>query len=142
MTESSESAVNWTRVAFAGVYVALFLTIVGLDSEQMFYLSPTADSYNFHRFLWCVASSCLAFGFLAFRFRRHPKSPFPLYVTYYPFLLGVISALVFSFCHVSEATGGFVFYYLSFGLCSVLAYSADWFWLHLARVVEKMSERI
>ena len=74
---------------------------------------------------------------LAFRLYRHPKSPFPLYVSYYPFVLAVISALVFSACHLFDATSGFVFYYLSAGLCSVFAFLVDNFWNLVKSVIQR-----
>jgi len=131
---------NWKRVAFVGLYFAIFLAIVLYRFDSLFYVKPSDTSYNFDRFLWCFACSCLSFAILAFQFRRHEKSPFPEYESYYPFLLLVISSLGFSVCHVFDVTKGFVFYYLSFGLCSILSYLVDSFWALLTSLIKNRAK--
>jgi len=128
MSESEKKSINWIKVGFVILYFMVFLSIVLSRSDKLFFLQPKPDPYNQHRFLWCFACSLLPFSVLAFRLRHHATSPFPLYITYYPFVLLAISALVFSACHIFAVTSGFVFYYLSFGLCAILAYLVDSFW--------------
>lgn len=137
MNEPDLPPVNWKRVFCATFYFAVSLALILLRRGQLFSFEPIPNSHNVDRFLWCVACSLLGFSVLAFRLHRHPKSPFPLYVSYYPFMLAVISALVFSACHLFDATSGFVFYYLSFGLCSVFAFLVDNFWKLVQSVIQR-----
>jgi hypothetical protein len=143
MSESEKPPINKTRLWFAVGYLilsAVFLVLcLASVRARVFYLHPKPDSFNAWRFLWCVAFSFVGFTALSFRLWRHDKSPYPLHVFYYPPLLLIISSLVFSACHVSEATSGFVFYYLSSALCFVFAFLVDSFWKFARSIVNKVS---
>jgi len=142
MSQVTEKTINWKRIFFSVLYLSVSLFIVGTRWNKLFYLLPQAHSYNLERFLWCLASSLCAFGALAWQWRYESESPFPEYITYYPLLLSAISALVFSVCHLSEKTSGFVFYYLSFALCFALSYQADSFWKLLTSVIRAAADRV
>ncbi len=116
------------RILFIIIYLIISILIVNFRFDHMFYIDPSIVETNFDRYLWCVSSAFFGFSFLSFQLRNHPNSPFPSYLTYYPFLLFVISTFVFSICHIFENTGGFVFYYLSFFISFVLGYLVDDFW--------------
>jgi len=106
----------------------------------MFYLDPQANSFQLDRFLWCLAASFFGFSMLVFRLWNHPKSVFPTYVSYYPAVLFVQSALVFSVAHLFTTTSGFVFYYLSFAACFILAFLVDSFWNLVFSLVAKSAK--
>ena len=130
MSQSSQSSgkINKSRMVFSCVYLLVAGLILWYRGNELFYLVPQPDSYNFDRFLWCLSSSLIGFSFLSVEFWSHSTSPFPRYITYYPVLLIVISSLVFSTCQLFEGSKGFIFYYLSFGACVVLAFLVDQFW--------------
>jgi len=130
---------SW-RIIFTIIYFVLAVLIVIIWNQKIFYLSVISDSYNLYRYLWCISCSSFGFSVLSFHVRTHPNSPFPSFITYYPVLLFVISALVFSICHLFEATSNFVFYYLSFGLCFAMGYLIDNFWTILSSLIKKGSK--
>jgi hypothetical protein len=139
MTEQSEMKINKTRIYYSVGYFILGILIIcwRLRFDNLFYLKVEIDSYNYDRLWWCLASSCIGFAALAFRLRYNPKPPFPNYIYYYPFMLIVISALVFSACHLFEASSGFVFYSLSFALCVILSFLVDRFWHLCISIIER-----
>ena len=146
MTEQSENKINIKRVFSFICFGIIGGLIIYIRFDNMFYLKANIDTYNPDRFGWCLASSCFGFSFLASQFIRNEKSPLPLYITHYPFKLIVISALVFSACHLFEASSGFVFYYLSFALCFILSYLVDYFWIlifdFIKRLLNKMEKMV
>ncbi len=137
MTEQSEEKINKKRVCCSIGYCILGGLIIYFRFDNMFYLKANIDTYNLDRLGWCLASSCLGFSFLAFQLICNPKSPFPEYIYYYPVILLIISALVFSACHLFEASSGFVFYYLSFALCVILSVLVDSFWKFITSIIEQ-----
>jgi hypothetical protein len=134
---TEKKPVNRWRVFFSVVYFAIAVGIVFFRRDEIFYLVPRPASYQFDRFLWCLFASFFGFSVLAFHLRRVPESPFPAYVTYYPAILVAQSALVFSITHCFTASSGFVFYYLSFAVCYILAVTIDNFWNLISSVVSK-----
>ena len=141
MNINTTNNINWTRVIFSVVYFLLgFLTIYILR-DNIFYLLAKKDSYNIYRFYWCLSSSAIGFAVIVLRTIYHPKSPFPTYITYYPFILVLISTLVFSVLHLFESTSGFVFYYFSFSLCFMLSYLIDKFWDMIFVLLKKNSSK-
>ena len=123
----NEPIQRWS-VFFSIVYFVIAVGIFLLWRDKIFYLEPQSASYQPYRFLWCLSASSLGFSVLAFKLRRVPKLPYPLYITYYPALLVAQSALVFSVAHFFTASSGFTFYYLSFAVCFMLAVTVDDFW--------------
>ena len=119
--------INKKRVVCSVLYLLIGIFIIGIRFKSMFYPEVNIATYNFDRFLWCLSSAFIGFAALAFRLRRHPKSPFPEYITYYPLLLGVIASLVFSLCHIFQQTKSFIFYYLSFSLSFIFGFLVDYF---------------
>jgi len=128
--DTEKKPLNCERVILTFVYSVIAIAgFVCFWYYEMFSLvEPQGRSYQFDRYLWCLSSSLFGFSFIAFHHRRRQKSPFPEYIFYYPGLLLVISALVFSILHLSEVLSGFVFYYLSFTLCFILSFLVDSFW--------------
>ena len=114
MAQSSNETINKKRVYCSLAYLIISIFIVLIRRDHIFYLSPFNESYNFDRFLWCLSSSFFGFAVLAFSLRHHQKTPFPVYYSYYPFVLIGISTLVFSILHLFDKTSSFVFYYFSF----------------------------
>jgi len=140
--------VNKKRLASSIIYCVIGVSILlwgcpilsylfGVSCPTLFYLDPLPTSYNLGRFVWCLGISCIGFSALTVHFWRHDSSPYPLHVFYYPILLGIASALVFSGCHLFKASQGFVFYYLSAGLCMVMIFLIDKWWLLLSAYIEQ-----
>ena len=123
---------NWPRLFFSIIYFTLSILIIILFHSKIFYLTPQ-ETYNFFRFLWCISCSCLGFSILAFQLsitQPNPKfgpyiSTIPSYITYYPFLLIMVSCLIFSIFNSIVATNGYIFYYATFGTCSIVGYFVD-----------------
>ena len=105
--------------------------------DKIFYATEKKDISSLYRLLWCGFGSMWGFSAIAFYWRKVPKTPFPEYLTYYPFLLLVISLVVFSTLHLFEKTSGYLFYYFSFGLCSLLGFQVDEFWKICLSVLKK-----
>jgi len=82
--------INWWRVFFSIAYLVAGGGIIYVRRQEMFYLEQQVASYQLDRFLWCLSASFLGFSVLVFQLWRHPKSPFPTYITYYPVMLAVI----------------------------------------------------
>ncbi|MHA1336271.1 MAG: hypothetical protein ACTSPW_11075 [Promethearchaeota archaeon] len=128
------------RIIFSIIYATCAILIFFINKEKIFYIKPIIDSYNWYRFLWCLSGSLLGFSVLSFHIRNHPLSPFPSFLTYYPFLLIMISAIVFSVCHLFDKTSGFVFYYISFPICFTLGYLVDNYWNFLTSLIKLKSK--
>jgi hypothetical protein len=112
-----------------GAPILVILIFWYYDSlDKIFFLTEKKDCESLYRLLWCGFGSMWGFSAIAFYWRNVRESPFPLYLTYYPFLLLVISLLVFSIMHLFEKTSGYLFYYFSFALCSLLGFQVDQFW--------------
>ena len=119
--------INQTRVIFSILYFILGFLIIYIFRDNIFYLLAEKDSYNIYRFYWCLSSSAIGFAFIILQTIHNPKSPLPSYLNYYPFILVLISTLVFSVLHIFESTSGFVFYYFSFSLCFLLGILFLWY---------------
>jgi hypothetical protein len=119
MTEQKnpKEPLNWARVGFSIFYFALGVLLIVLFRRDMFHLKVEEGWWNGYGFAWCVSGVCIGFSSVAFSLRRHGSSPFPRYVTDYPVQLIAMAALVFAGLHIFDATSGYLFYYLSFGLC-------------------------
>ena len=140
MTQETKKAINWKRIGCSLAYLILGGLIVYIRRDSILYLSPDPVAYNFDRFLWCLASSFFGFSILAFSLKGHPKTPFPVYYSYYPFVLIVISAIVFSILHLFDKTSSFVFYYLSFAACFVLSFMIDQFWSIISTIIKRSKD--
>ena len=121
-------AMNRWRVLATLIYLAVGVWIFYWRQDHLFYLHPAVDSYNLDRWAWCFLSALLGFVVLSAFHWSNPKSPFPRYVFYYPFLLLVVASIVFSACHAIERTSGFVFYPLGFAASFTFAFYVDRFW--------------
>ncbi len=130
--------INKSRLAFAILYFLLGCLIIRLFRRDMFYLSPKEDSWNVHRFLWCIACTFWGFAAVAFQLRCHNTSPFPEYIFYYPLQLVAMACLVFSVLHLWDRTEGYVFYYLSFSLCFSLGFLVDSYWSFIKGLLTKL----
>lgn len=134
---AKKKQVNKLRVIFSVLYLLLGILLIFLFRKEMFYLEPKVDTYNIYRFLWCLSASFFGFAGIAFHVRHIDSSPWPSYVTYYPWFLLVISTLSFSLFHLFSITSGFVFYYISFSLCVLLSYWVDSFWTIVGGLVSR-----
>lgn len=132
--------INYTKVSFSIGYLLLGIAIIYFFHEKIFYTVVQNDSYNFYRFIWCLSSSAIGFSFLVFQLRFDLRSPLPSYLVYYPVLLIVISAIIFSILHIFKNTSGFVFYYFSFSLCFILSYLVDQFWDIITTIVSRFAK--
>ena len=140
MNQESARTINSKRVWCSIAYLLISISIFIIRRNSIFYLDPTTGIYNIDRLLWCFSASFFGFSILAFSLRYHPKTPFPKYLSYYPFILIVISTLVFSGCHLFDKTSGFVFYYLSFAFCFVLSFIVDQFWDIVRSLIKRAKE--
>jgi len=136
---NQQKSMNWGRVVSAGIYGGLGGLFIYLGGDDVFYLNLEPESYQFYRFRWCLSASCFGFAVLGLHLIRHESSVWPLHLFYYPFILAVISALVFSALHLFDASSGFVFYYLAPGLCFIFAFRADRFWRYVQALIERGS---
>ena len=128
---------NWQRVLFSLFYLALAIVLFFTFRDNMFYFKVEETSWNTYRFVWCCISVFSGFAVLAFALRRHPKTPFPEYLTHYPFQLIAMAALAFGVLHIFDATSGYLFYYLSFGLCFTLGYLVDSYWSFVMGIISR-----
>ncbi len=133
----TQKEVNRIRVFASVLYLAIAGGLVFFRFQEMVYLEPQAG-YQFDRYLWCISASCFGFAFLSVQHWYNSKSPVLKYTLYYPVLLFVISALVFSIVHMFEASRGFVFYYLSFSMCFILGFLVDQFWDFVLSIVKRL----
>ena len=140
MDQNSNETINKKRVYCSIAYLIISILIVLIRINHIFYLSPFNEGYNFDRFLWCISSSFFGFAVLAFFLRKHPKTPFPVYYSYYPFILVGISSLIFSILHLFDKTSGFVFYYFSFAACFVFSFMVDQFWNIISTVIRRSKD--
>ena len=123
--------------------IVTILVFLYYDSlSKIFYSTENKGISNLYRLLWCGFGSMWGFSAIAFYWRDLPEPPFPRYLTYYPFILLVISLLVFSSIHLFEKTSGYLFYYLSFGLCAILGFQVDQFWKIFDAILEKTKSLI
>lgn len=110
--------------------------------SKIFYTMTDTGIGSLYRLMWCAFGSLWGFSTIAFNWRNVKKSPFPDYLTYYPFLLLVITLFTFSSLHLFEKTSGYLFYYFSFGLCALLGFQVDQFWKFIDAILEKAKSKI
>lgn len=133
---------NWSRVLMSIIYLIVAGIIFWSFHDEIFYPIPRDGFDNFFRFIWCVVCAFFAFSILAFNLIKKQRTPFPEYLTYYPFMLIVVSALVFSVLHLFEKTSGYIFYYFSFSLVFILSYLIDYFWNIILSFIEKGKKKL
>jgi len=138
--DKTERVVNRTRVWFSIIYAFIALVLFLIFIDKLFYFKVQENSWNFYRFVWCCIAVLLGFAAIAFTGRFHPKSPLPEYLVHYPFQLVAMATLVFSALHIFEVTSGFIFYYLSFGLCFTLGYLVDSYWAFVMAVIGRSNK--
>jgi hypothetical protein len=129
--------INRSRLVLFIVYFLIAVGIVYFRFDEIFYLEPRCNSYQFDRFLWCLSASFFGFSVLELKLWRHSKSPFPEHITYYPVILVAQATLVFSVTHFFTASSNFTFYYLSFAICFILSFTVDNFWKMIDSLVSK-----
>ena len=132
---ADKKKINKKRLLCAALYLLAGVVIIYSRRDTLFYQNPSPVSYNFDRYIWCLGSSFIGFSVLAYQLRHIEQTPFPEYFTYYPVVLAVISALIFSACHLFQQTSGFVFYYLSSSGCIILSFLVDSFFSLLTSLV-------
>jgi hypothetical protein len=110
--------------------------------ENIFFSDEAKNASSLYRLLWCSFGSLWGFSAIAFYWRDVKEAPFPRYLTYYPFLLLVISLLVFSVLHLFDKTSGYLFYYSSFGLCAMFGFQVDQFLNIWAAILDKAKDKI
>ena len=86
--------INVTRLVFAIIYFMMGVAIITIFRKDIFYLTPDETNYNYYRFIWCLSFSLIGFSSLVTLTLRLPESPLPSYITYYPLLLILNSALI------------------------------------------------
>jgi hypothetical protein len=135
---------NWKRVLFSIIYLLLallFLLLIFLKfRERVFYFAVEEKTWNGYRFLWCLSAVLLGFFTAAVAQWHNAKSPLPLYITHYPLQLIAMATLVFGALHVFEATSGYLFYYLSFGLCFTLGNLVDSYWSFIKAIIVRSNK--
>lgn len=129
--------INNGRLFFSVIYFAIFILSLILW-KKVFFQKPIEDFSSLYRLLWCFSSASLGFAILVFKNLNNQKSPFPTYISYYPFLLLVASSLVFSVLHISERTSNYVFYYFAFPLCFIFGFMVDYFWPIIIKLIDKI----
>ena len=135
---------NWKRVLFSIIYLLLallFLLLIFLKfRERVFYFAVKEKTWNGYRFLWCLSAVLLGFFTAAVAQWHNAKSPLPLYITHYPLQLIAMATLVFGALHIFEATSGYLFYYLSFGLSFTLGHLVDSYWSFIKAVIGRSNK--
>jgi len=125
--DENKNKINNTRLIAALAFLILgIIIVIFVILGSKLYLETNRACLNLPRYFWCLGWSFVGFSGIAFYWCRSDKTPFPSYITSYPILLVIVSALVFSVCHFFKETSGFVFYYLSAGLSGFLAYFIDY----------------
>ena len=138
---TAEKKLNWARVLFSVFYVVVAIALFFSFRENMFYFKVEENSWNTYRFAWCCIGVFLGFATVAFALRCHRPSPFPEYLTHYPFQLAAMASLVFGGLHIFDATSGYLFYYLSFGLCFTLGYLVDSYWSFVRAIIDRSNKQ-
>lgn len=132
--------INKARVLFSIAYLAIAIILFLLFRKRIYYFDVPAEFWNIPRFIWCISSVTFGFSLVAFALRFHNRTPFPEYVTYYPFQLVAMATLVFSVLHIYEATSGYLFYYLSFSMCFTMGFMVDKYWEIIESLIGKFGK--
>ncbi len=133
---TSSNSINIARIVAALPYALIPVFILLWRGAALFSVEPIPDSYNLDRLAWCILCSFSGFFLFSSLYWKNSESPFPKYIFYYPGILLVMSSLVFSICHLNEASSTFIFYPLSFSLCAILVTLSDKL-LHLVPEIVK-----
>jgi len=139
MNENKIRKINGWKVFFAILYFSFFIGLLISFRKGIF--KEILEFAYLYRFFWCLAGSFLGFSVLAFQGRYDPRSPFPIYLTYYLPLLIVISSLVFSTLYLLSKASGILFYSISFPVCFILGYLVDSFWEIIVGLFEKFAKK-
>ncbi len=133
--------VNWhsyySRVIFSSLYLITGFAILLIFKDKIFYAEKMTDFTDIFRFIWCINSSLFGFALIVSQSRFHPRLPYGPYLFYYPPILLVISALIYSLLSIFNATNNHIFYFFSFSLCFILAFLIDKFWEIILKLIEK-----
>ncbi len=137
---NSKDTINRSRLLFSIFYFVVALLLTFIFWKDMFYFQVENNTWNIYRFVWCCIAVFLGFAVIAFALRHIKKSPLPEYLTLYPFQLLAMATLVFGGLHIFDATTGYLFYYLSFGLCFTLGYLVDSYWSFVKTVIGRSTK--
>lgn len=137
---TSERKINKARVGFSAVYFIVSIILFLIFRKDIFYFAVPADFWNIPRFVWCVSSVSFGFSCVAFGLRFQEPTPFPEYITHYPFQLLAMATLVFAVLHIFAATRGYLFYYLSFSMCFTMGYMVDKYWGFIESLIGKVGK--
>ena len=142
MSENNQTVkvINRSRVWFSIMYALIALVFFIIFDDKMFYFNVQENSWNIYRFVWCCIAVSLGFAVIAFSTRFNPRSPIPEYIFHYPPQLIAMATLVFSALHIFQATSGFIFYYLSFGMCFTLGYLVDSYWTFVVTIIGRSNK--
>lgn len=131
---------NWKRVLFSIFYLLLALLLLllcFLFHKCVFYFETEENTWNGYRFPWCLSAVLFGFFTAAVTQWRNQNSPIPMYITNYPLQLIAMATLVFGGLHIFDATSGYLFYYLSFGLCFTLGHLVDSYWSFIKAIISR-----
>ena len=116
-----------------------YLSLIN-NGVPTFILDIKNADQHWARFLWCIVCSLVGFSLILFQigFRRKAiekesgkilNVAFRSYISHHLFVLIVIASLGFSLSSMLTAnfTHGYLFYYLSFSICTILSYLNDQF---------------
>jgi hypothetical protein len=134
---TDEEKWNWQRVSFSIFYLLLAIVLFCTFKDKIFYFDVKDNTWNGYRFIWCCSAVFIGFAVVAFELRCTTESPFPKYITNYPIQLLAMATLVFGGLHIFDVTSGYLFYYLSFGICFTLGYLVDSYWSFVKKAIER-----
>ncbi|MDD5005216.1 MAG: hypothetical protein PHS93_01770 [Candidatus Omnitrophica bacterium] len=96
---------------------------------RLFEFREIANSYNFYRLVWCFSFTCLGLSMYGLQSRKGDVREVIWTELCYDFvILILISAIVFSCCHLSEKSSGYIFYHISAAASFMGGYLKTYFW--------------
>jgi|GEM_PF-3055913 len=125
----------YPRVIFISLYLTISVFLIIIFQDKIFYYDKLNCFEDIYRFVWCLSGSFMGFSLIASQLRFENRLPYGPYIFYYPPILLCISSLVYSIFSVWEMTNSYIFYFISFPLCFILAFLVDYFWKIILKIV-------
>lgn len=130
----NESRNKKWKIIFFWIYLAVAISLIVISfvyRNEVFLINVSLNSwYIYYRLIWCLSLNFLGFAILVLslignRGIHDKDSPFPNYITLYPFLLFATSAFVFGVLNIYYQNMGVLFYAISGSICFLLGYYID-----------------
>jgi hypothetical protein len=128
----------YPRVLFITLYLTISVFLIIIFQDKIFSCDKLNCSRDIYRFIWCLSGSFMGFSLIASQLRFEARLPYGPYIFYYPPILLCISSLIYSIFSTWVITDSYIFYFITFPLCFILAFLVDYFWKIILKLINSI----